>query len=93
MGVVRQEPGCSRRVDAAERGIGETPRFAFAPAGAEPRVADVNGNVAAVLHFLATVMYDPENRITLDPLAADGLCHILDAARHDLLDAAERAGP
>jgi hypothetical protein len=67
----------------------QTPRFAFAPNLPAPSVTQVNGNVAAVLYFLATVMYDPEHPVTLTPLAADGLCHILDAAHHDLMDAAE----
>lgn len=67
----------------------QTPRFAFTPDTPEPSHARVTGNVAAVLYCLAKLTYDPEHRIVLDPLAADGLSHILTAAHNDLMDAAE----
>ncbi len=75
----------------ARAGIERTPRFAFTANAPAPTLDQVNGNVAAVLAFLARVVRDPERAVALDPIAADGLSTILDAAHHDLLEAAERA--
>ena len=77
--------------DATERAFDPPHRFAFTRSTRAPTLAQVNGNVAAVLSFIAAVMDQPEHPITLDPVAADGLAQILDAAHHDLLDAAELA--
>lgn len=71
--------------------VRETPQLAFTPHTPAPSLAQINGNVAAILYFLATLTRDPEGRITLDPLAADGLSHILTAAHNDLMEAAEFA--
>jgi len=76
----------------AHTDVRETPRLAFTPDTPAPSAATIDGNVAAVLYALATLTRDPESHITLDPLAADGLSHILRAAHNDLMEAAEVRG-
>jgi hypothetical protein len=78
---------------ATEPRVRDSLQLAFTPHAPAPSAAQITGNVAAVLYFLATLTRDPEHHVTLDPLAADGLSHILRAAHSDLMEASEfRAG-